>query len=76
APKRWQKGVSVLLCLLVLLLSYCGLKLFTVSYSSTTGNSTWHIDSWWFFLVSLIFALVSLGLVAWRWLSKEAGPRL
>ena len=58
APRRfWAAIISSILAIVI---GYCGMTRFHISYSRTVNASQWSIDSKWFFILPLLLGALSL----------------
>jgi hypothetical protein len=65
-PGRGHFPLAVVCSLLALLIGCLGTFLFHVTYSRTVNNSSWSLDSRWFFIVPLVLGVLALALALWR----------
>jgi hypothetical protein len=69
APRR--AVAAVILAVVMLTIGYLGLQ-WQLTYSKTVNGRGWHIDSRWFFYVTVALGAAALALALWR---CYKGPR-
>lgn len=58
---------SLILCLVALAMGYLGLTHFQINASQTVnGQLRWSLDSHWFFVTTLVLALLALTYTIWK----------
>lgn len=66
--------VAITAAVTSLVTGYFGKTYFHFSYSKNTNGSEWSLNSYWFFVVSLVLGGAALLYVGWRRLARAPSP--